>query len=92
MCVLIFSITFSEIFFILRRIQGDVTINVRTPSRKVPVSQISMKLEFSAQIFEKYSNIKCYESPSRGSRVVTCGRTDRHNEANSRLSQFSASA
>jgi len=26
--------------------------------------------------------------PSSGSRVVPCGRTDRHDEANSRFSQF----
>jgi len=51
-----------------------------------------MKLEFSAQIFEIYSNIKFYESPSGWSSVITRGSTDRHNEANIRLSQFSASA
>jgi len=31
-----------------------------------------MKLEFSPQIFEKSSNIKFHENPSRGSRVVPC--------------------
>jgi len=36
-----------------------------------------MKLEFSGQVFEKYSNIKCYEHGSNRSRVVLCGRTDR---------------
>jgi hypothetical protein len=40
-----------------------------------------MKLEFSRQIFEKYSNIKCEENRFIGSRVVpgglTDGRTDR---------------
>ena len=35
-----------------------------------------MKLEFSRQIFEKYSNIKSRQYPSNGSRVVPCGRTD----------------
>jgi len=35
-----------------------------------------MKLEFSRQIFEKYSNIKFNENPSIESRVVPCGRTD----------------
>jgi hypothetical protein len=35
-----------------------------------------MKLEFSRQIFEKYSNIKFHENPSSGSRVVPRGRTD----------------
>jgi len=47
-----------------------------------------MKLEFSQQIFEKYSSIKFHENTSSGSRVVPCGRTDRHNETNSRFSQF----
>ena len=35
-----------------------------------------MKLEFSPQIFEIYSNIKFHENASSGSRVVPCGRTD----------------
>ena len=35
-----------------------------------------MKLEFSRQIFQKYLNIKFYENPSGGNRVVPCGRTD----------------
>jgi len=38
-----------------------------------------MKLEFSRQIFEKYSNIK----PTCSTR--SDGRTDRHDEANSRF-------
>jgi len=37
---------------------------------------ILMKLEFSPQIFEIYSNIKFHENASSGSRVVPCGRTD----------------
>jgi len=40
-----------------------------------------MKLEFSRQIFEKYSNNKFHENPSIGRRVVPCGQTDRHEEA-----------
>jgi len=35
-----------------------------------------MKLEFSRQIFEKYSNIIFNENPFLGSRVVPCGQTD----------------
>jgi hypothetical protein len=35
-----------------------------------------MKLEFSQQISEKYSNIKFHENLSSGSRVVPCGWTD----------------
>jgi len=44
--------------------------------------------KFSGQIFEKYLNIKFHENPSRGSRVVPCGQTDRHDDANSRFSQI----
>jgi len=36
-----------------------------------------MKLEFTRDIFEKYSNIKFHVNPSNGSRVLPCGRTDR---------------
>jgi hypothetical protein len=47
-----------------------------------------MKLEFSRQIFEKYSNIKFNENPSSGSRAVQFGQTDGHDEANGRFSRF----
>jgi hypothetical protein len=54
--------------------------------------QILTKIEFSRQIFEKYSSIKNHENPSSGSRVVPCGRTDirkdeggRHDEPESSL-------
>jgi hypothetical protein len=47
-----------------------------------------MKLEFCSQIFEKQSNIKFYENLPNGSRVVPRGRTDTHDEANSRFSKF----
>ena len=36
--------------------------------------EISMKLEFSGQIFEKYSNIIFYETSFTGSRVVSWAR------------------
>ena len=47
-----------------------------------------MKLEFSGQIFDKYSYAKYHESPPIDSRVVACGQTDRHDEAITRFSQF----
>jgi len=47
-----------------------------------------MKLEFSRKIFEQYTNIKFRENPSNGTRVVPCRRTRRHDEINSRFSQF----
>jgi hypothetical protein len=34
-------------------------------------SQIVMKFEFSRHIFEKFSNIKCNENPSSGSRICS---------------------
>ena len=36
-----------------------------------------INLEFSRQIFEKYSNIKFHRNSSIGSRVASCGRTYR---------------
>jgi len=77
----------SDTFLILRGIQRDSITNVNV---KHPLScQIITKLEFSQNIFEKYSNIKFHEHPSSGSRrAVPCGRTDRNDEANSRFSQF----
>jgi hypothetical protein len=48
-----------------------------------------MELEFSRQIFEKYSNIKFNEIPSSGSRDVLCLWTDeRKDKANSSFSNF----
>ena len=49
---------------------------------------ILMKTEFSQQIFEKYSNIKCHVNPSSGSRDVPNETADRHDEANSCFLQF----
>jgi hypothetical protein len=36
-----------------------------------------MKLEFSRQIFEKYSKVNFHKNASSGSRVVPCEETDR---------------
>ena len=43
---------------------------------KTSSCRIFIQLEFSLQIFEKVSDIKFYQNPSRGSRVVARGRTD----------------
>jgi len=51
-----------------------------------------MKLEFFRHIFEIYSSIKFLENPPSGRRVVPCGRTDIHDETNSRFPQFCESA
>jgi tRNA U38,U39,U40 pseudouridine synthase TruA len=46
-----------------------------------------MKLEISWKIFEKIFN-KSHENSPSGSRVILCGRTDSHVEANSRFLHF----
>ena len=51
------------------------------------------KLAFSGQFFEKYSNIKFHEIHIVGAELFHVeGRTDGHDEANSRFSQFCESA
>ena len=72
----------SEICLIVRVIQQDIVINVYRSSYNVPVSDFS-ELALYRQSFEKYSNVKFHENPSSGSRVVPCGQTDGHDEANS---------
>ena len=47
--------------------------------------QILMKLEFSRQIFAKYSNIKLNENPSSGSRDVPWRRTDRRTDRSANM-------
>jgi hypothetical protein len=42
--------------------------------------KILMKLEFTQKILEKYAFIRFHKNSSSGSRVVLCGRTDRHKE------------
>ena len=42
--------------------------------------QIVMKLEFSQQTFEKFSNLKFHENPFSEGRVVTCGLKDRRTD------------
>ena len=53
---------------------------------------ILMKIKFSRQIFEKYSNVKFYENPSIGSRVVPYKLTGRwidiYDEASNRFCNF----
>jgi hypothetical protein len=52
-------------------------------------SPLLMILEFSRQSFEKSSNIIFHENPTIRSRVVSWGRTDINDEANSHFSHFS---
>ena len=97
-CVLIFSTKFCLRHFSFwgrgerERNQLDITINVHIFPWSTRYSrQIFKKLEFSGQIFEKYSNVNSNENLSIGSRVQwwqTDGRTDGHDEANSGFLQF----
>jgi len=45
-----------------------------------------MELQFSGQVFEKYSNVKIRSMEAKVFHAG--GRTNRHDEANSRSSQF----
>ena len=64
-------------------------IKVYWSSSKVPVilSNFNGILIFSTD-FRKILNIEFREDPTSGRRVVPCGRTDGHDEADSRFSQF----
>jgi len=90
MCVLIFSTAFSETYLVLRRNERDrYKMCIGTPYS----FKILTTLEFSQQIFEKYTNTKFIENPSSGNRVVPCGtdrQTDGFDTANSCCSQFRA--
>jgi hypothetical protein len=79
----------SETFHILRRTERDMIKNVYRSACKVPVIlfRFQRNLNFSWQIFEKYSQTKFHENPSSESWVVPCAWTDRH-EANSHFSHF----
>jgi hypothetical protein len=83
-CVLIFSVTLSGTFLILRRNKRDAMKNIYWSSYKVPPFsfQILMKVEFSRQILEKYSSFKFHYL------FHADGRTDRYDEVNSRFSKF----
>ena len=69
----------SETVLILKGNERDMNKNIYWPSCKVQYRYscpVSMKREFSRQIFEKLANTKFHENPSGGSRVVPFGHTD----------------
>ena len=49
---------------------------------------ILVKLEFSGQIFEKYTNIKFHKNPSIVSRGIQCGQTDRQTDMTKQVAVF----
>ena len=94
---MIFSEILSETSFIVRGIQRDVIVSVH---RFVFMSgacfscHILMKLEFSGQILEKNIPISNFmkNHPMSADLFNADGRTDRHDEGNSLLSQLPESA
>jgi hypothetical protein len=50
--------------------------------------QITMEIGSARHISEISSSIKFKECPSSWNRVVLCGQTEGHDEANNRFSQF----
>ena len=78
-CVSRFSLQLlSKTFLILRRMQQDIVINVKTSSCKVPVIFVGFKsyMNFLDTFSKKYWSVKFHQNPSSGSQVVPCGRTD----------------
>ena len=83
MCVLIISATFIWNISYYKKNwprYDQKCISVCFMSSTRHSCQILMKLEFCGQIFEKYTNIKFNENPSRGSRVVPCWQTYRQTD------------
>jgi len=75
----------SETFFTLRRIQQNMIMKMHIG--------LHVKYRYSCSILitlgvSKTTHIEFHENLSNGSRVVPCGRTGRHDEADSRFSQF----
>jgi hypothetical protein len=58
-----------------------MTKNVYWSARKVPVILVRFEVEFSGQVFQKYSDIKFHENPSIVRRVFPCVQTDVHDGA-----------
>jgi hypothetical protein len=77
MCFDFLYTLFSETLLILRRFEREIIKNVYFLHVKYSLFLfIFMRLEFSRQILEKYSNIRFNEYLSGGIRVVPRGRTD----------------
>ena len=79
----------SQTFLNLRKIQWDTIINIHRPScRKFQLFLYNFNQVWIWQIFKKSSNIKFHENPPSGSQAVPCEWTDRHDKADSHITQF----
>ena len=90
MCVLIYSTNF-ETFLILRRIQGDTTINTHRSSCKVSV--ILVRFGWNLHFLDTFSKSIQIPNlmkirPAGAELFYVDGGTDGHDDANSRFSQF----
>jgi hypothetical protein len=70
----------SETFVILRRIPRDNVINFHRSSLRYPLLFSGFNKTSLDLNFEKYPNIKFNENIFSGSRIDSCGRTDRQTD------------
>ena len=78
-----------ETCLILKTTERDMIKNVYWASCKVTDIIVGFYETCILSIdFSKYSNMISYEYTYSGSRIVSCGETDRYEEANGRFSQF----
>ena len=71
----------SETFLILRRTERDIIKNVHWSYVKYVSGLNETCFFFSDRVSKNTQNIKSYENPPSGSRVVPSGRMDIHGEA-----------
>ena len=77
-CTLILPTKFSIVFLILRWLQRDSVIYVHRHSFEVTLFSLDFtEIWIFWWISEKYSNMKFHENPCSGSRVISCGQTDK---------------
>jgi hypothetical protein len=90
MRIFLFSTNFVRNISHSKKNSWNIIRNAQRSWCVVPVilAPMLMKLEFSPQIFQNYSDVKFNDNLSSRKRVVPCGRTDGHDEANSYFSQF----
>ena len=79
---------FLKKFLILRRTERDTMKDAYDLHVKYMLflSDFNETSNFVDGFSKKFSNIKFHENQASGSRVVPCGQTDRHDEANSSFS------